>query len=937
MAGDVLSPDDILAGTGIGADPLDRVMGGGSVVAPAAPAPQPLSGRVVRVVNPDGKAGDIPEENLEQALSLGYSRETGIQRAAREFVAENKGIKGAVKVGLMQFADEALMGIPELVGEHMADPVDRAKYEALKKDHELANAIGGVAGFGASMAYGAPLFKGAAAVGGMAERGVLALTEKALAGKIAATGVEAGSREIAGKIVAKALASGASLGTEAGLIAAPHAITEAALGDPDAAAETLLWSIGPGAVLGFVAPSAKAIVRGALEGVPGLRISRAAKVGAEELSQKATATATDTITAEVVDQAAGPVSGAVDTAGEWWVNRQKVGDEAKGALRRVLKDDAGALGRQEEMLDEAARAWKKVGDVAMKVDDVVLPKIAFGEGKAAQMAQLVDTTRWETASSVLNETRNLVDGKIAELESFVDKGGSDGVVKRLRKSLDAYEQKVMWSTGTQPSEEAVRDSFMYLDKLKRDVGKQAGMGLKPHQRNVAQTEAFNLYHQLIEPLENEAAWGPAAAAQKAVNAATAKKLGTSEAFKSAFITDFEKKAGNAVSEFDPGDIKGYLRNVLGAENDLKERALTEWVAGLESQMGAVEQHYALTAAEKAEFATARDALKQFKAGIGEAKENARGIALIKRMQEEERGKAVGGLAGIAVDFFTRPVTVAERLAAARKLVLRVEKLGVLTTEQSMKRAGAELDKVPSILDRLASVSAARGAAIEAAPMSALARFAGDHDGKKSREDQYEALSTKITEARANLERTADRMASLSSGFADGGAPNIAAAYTRKQQQALEYLFATMPKPTELPGLFASKKKRPPPEREILAWERRVEAALDPFSVLAHLERGTLAREHLETMQELSPALLAQIRERIVQYAADPKAPELTGPARARVEMLLDMVGTTPSTSSMRRLQDNFAGQEEAQKLGGGGAGPMKAPDLQTNAQRIMSR
>lgn len=207
----------------------------------------------INVRDQQGKTFDLPSNQLLTALQNGFSLETATQGAVREYVKDNKGIKGAIKVGLGQFADEALMGIPETAYDLTADPLEVAKKEALKKDHQLANAIGGIGGFGASLAVGGPLFKGATTVGKAAERVVAA--------KLGEYGIEQGAKGIAKSLTSKMINNATRLGVESAVVSAPQAVTEAALGDPELAAESILTNVGIGAFLGVMGPGAKELIK----------------------------------------------------------------------------------------------------------------------------------------------------------------------------------------------------------------------------------------------------------------------------------------------------------------------------------------------------------------------------------------------------------------------------------------------------------------------------------------------------------------------------------------------------------------------------------------------------------------------------------------------------------------------------------------------------
>jgi hypothetical protein len=63
-----------------------------------APAPAGPVAKV-NVVDPDGNTFSLPENELERALAEGYRVEKPEEKAVREYVDENKGISGDLKVG----------------------------------------------------------------------------------------------------------------------------------------------------------------------------------------------------------------------------------------------------------------------------------------------------------------------------------------------------------------------------------------------------------------------------------------------------------------------------------------------------------------------------------------------------------------------------------------------------------------------------------------------------------------------------------------------------------------------------------------------------------------------------------------------------------------------------------------------------------------------
>lgn len=203
-------------------------------------------GQRVNVISPDGKIGDVPSSQLKDALKQGYRYETTRQRVVRDFVDANKGLKGAAKVALGQFADETFMGVPETAAKY-TNPWEFEKWSALKEEHDLANTIGGVGGFAASMFVGGPLFKAAGKVGNFAA--------KTVGNQLSKLGINRGAESVAKRIVSGMAENAAKLGAEGVVIAAPRAVTEASLGGPEglkAGAEALMMNGLIGAGLGFV-------------------------------------------------------------------------------------------------------------------------------------------------------------------------------------------------------------------------------------------------------------------------------------------------------------------------------------------------------------------------------------------------------------------------------------------------------------------------------------------------------------------------------------------------------------------------------------------------------------------------------------------------------------------------------------------------------------
>lgn len=144
-----------------------------------------------------------------------------------------KGVVGSLEEAGKSAANQLFLGIPGAIADESMSPEQAAKREAVEQYHSAARTIGGVAGFGASALFGGEIFKGAELAGQAIEHGIIPAAEVADAA-------------LHTRMAAKA----ANYATQGVLMSSPQSLIQAAAGDPKKAAETLLWGIGAGAVLG---------------------------------------------------------------------------------------------------------------------------------------------------------------------------------------------------------------------------------------------------------------------------------------------------------------------------------------------------------------------------------------------------------------------------------------------------------------------------------------------------------------------------------------------------------------------------------------------------------------------------------------------------------------------------------------------------------------
>jgi len=816
----------------------------------AAAAPVALSGRTVRMVSPLGVVGDVPEEQAQQAQADGYTVETPNAAAVREYVSANRGLSGQAKVALGQFADEALFGIPEIVHEKTQDPLEVAKWEALKKEHAYSNAIGGLGGFGASLFLGGPLFKGAAAAGRAAEAGILAE-------RLAAAGAE---QAVAHGVARRAVASAAKLGVEAGVVVVLVVITEAALGDPEEAAETMLYNFGAGAALGSLSPVAKELFAKAVKGsvVPG---------GTTKLEAYANEQAIKSLDPykRISDRLA-EIPGGKDAAGE--IIREK------GLVRRVGEDFEELVGRIDA---EKSATGDAIGDLYKQLDE---SGVTFDSREVAR------------------QMRKEVLGPLGK------KVGWDAKESKVARYIESFETKTVEDLDPiRLMPEPKRQEIPHIGEaevLAELKAKYPGQGLRFSKNHIRKF----LMEVEGAPLEEIVARRQAEAAMATETAYNTKLAEVAEENLKRYET--HQRLARDANSLKPTDLVGIRQDLdrllygeklpspdqidqeLKSIRDLYKGQLDKAVV---EHLG--EEKAAQLAKLNTEFRVLSTIGKGAQKNIGRDLTNrtngltdylmGAGQASIGGIIGHAVGGPVGGMIGAGSSQLLGMLGNKYFRQNYNALAVRgADKLAILLGEQSMKKVAFEFDRIPTLFGEM------KGKVSKAEPVTAMAELLGLHapgSSTASKAEQFEALSKLLSEAVTNGPKTTEVINKLTGALAEGGAPEIAAKLAEKQLATIQYLYEKMPK-APAPKPFSPAAKWTPSPAQITEWESRVEVAVNPMAVLKHLKQGTLTRAHTETLQAVYPRLYATIKARIGKLAADPNGPVLGYGHRAAVRALM---------------------------------------------------
>lgn len=963
-------------------------------LAPPSPAPPaaPLEGDGERtnVVSPSGELVSVPSANLDAAQAAGYTLEDPEKADARQYVAaKDRAGTGASASFYRAFENEALLGVPGAVDAYTDSRTTALRKEALDEAHPFAHYGGAALGLGLSTLASAGLGKVAGSLAARVfGRGSAAAAAAGAEGAAAAAQASTKPASFAARALSRA-------GTDAligGVYGAPRAAVALAYDDPEKAAETLLYSAGAGAALGVAGESVSSALGGVARGIRGARdaaeshverlktmlTSKTAGPGAGAMKQalEAGEAEGDAALSGALEGHAAPgeaplpgtpaaaptlteaVKGLPEEAAEKIIQERFGSDPlAQEAARRVLKNGMGKVGTQEAALDKLTRDITKAGTDALQAERTI-GEAAYGEAKARQMSELVPASNHGPATKqaldLWQEAKELQEGLVND----PTRGGDGQLVRKVGTYLEKFASEV-GEAGSKKTPDSAARVFMALDDFKRAVGKGARFGEGPFGLSPAAREYEALYEKMRVALEDENVWGKAALAQRDVNLATTRALATSKTFRGGFVAPYDQAAGRPLFEFDPASVKGFLRNVNGAENDLKARSAADWATGMRARMNAVEKHYALSLEQKASFASARRSLDAFETTLKGARHEASVVEKVRTMRLEEEGRAHGGLLGLVTDARTRPLRTIERLAHIRDAGGRAaEVLGSspLAEKLAPEALGAAwkstLDALEAGPRRLEEVSRGPGAALAERGLSAsLGRVFGP------------GIETKHgTLTREGYERVRDTLASVESdpghpvteshgdvaALASHVSPAVGTAYQAKARAAWAYLARALPQDPSVPSPFERESKWMPSDDELESFSDKARVVGDPFSVFESVAHGTLSHDEIDALQTVYPKLYGALQESLLGYAsAHPERFQALPEAqKAKLEELLGM--SVERDSDVASYQALFAPTPSGHPEPSPSPSPSKpatpsrarsftVSDSRTTPQRLLSR
>lgn len=846
--------------------------------APKAPIPVQLD---------DGTVGTVAPEEFEQA------RQAGAQEVSPEVLRQAElqakyGTTGGEALALGAGAARGLtFGLSDLAATEL-DPSLREDLAGLKEANPTASTVGEVGGAiapllltdgaaaageglsigGAVRGLGA-LPRGVSALGGLAERGAAAL-------------VGEGATGIAGRALQRGIAMGARGAVEGAAFGMGNTISESALGDADITAEKLMAGAKGGALSGLLLGGGLGAVEGAGSAMFGklrsrLDAAREAKAEAAPALAEPNAGSPYRAMGEHADEAASSVVPERATSVvETYANRFENAEELSNAWKNREK----LFAHHDDTLEQATRSISDDLTKAVKAENAV-DMASFGESKAKQMAKLVPdndmalrVSQRETAVDMGQKLKTL----LSELKE-ANGGGSPTAVNDLTKTVALFEKRA--DAAAKGS-----DIFMYLDDLKRAVGKKARAGERRFGLTEAEEKFREFYEkEMIPALQDQSVWGAAGAAQEEINKAASARFATRGTMATNFFADYDKTGFARNEVADPAKVEAFVKNLTSARNDLRHQSLNDYIQRERSFLDAVEKHYSLTSAEKAQVAEARRAFASAQKSIQKTTAEVSQVNAAKRLMEEEKHAAIGGLSGAVIDTITRPMTTLARLSEIEQSVKRVEK-------QITRGIGVFFKKTP-----------------EAVPIGAA----------KPLRDTYAKKVAEVADLSANPQKIVDSMAGRLGDLADH-APTVSASASALQARIVGFLASKIPagqQPTDVLQPHLAKPRVS--DQEMARFMRYSRAAEQPLTLVSDLENGRVTREAVEAVKTLYPSIYDSIRQRVGEELATAKT---VVPYQKQLALgILFDVQTHPSLDPafIAAMQQTWKPQQGGQ--GGGGMPP----------------
>ena len=422
----------------------------------------------------DGKLYTIPTSSYDIAIQNGWKpvfpkaseasvednmvADAGKEKEAKIVAKEKEKEESPWTEAFNQFADEASLGIKPYIQSKNRTPEENEIEEEAEKRYTSANPIKSYAAKGAG--FLAPLAlpvvgEAGEAVEGLVRGGAEAagkLSTEALADAAAKATVKTAAEQ---SLTRKLAATSAKYATEGALYSTPLAATQVAYGDPNTAAETMLWGVGLSGVLGAGTELLGTGARAAKNA-----IGEAAQTGLRSLGEKQAngITYSDDLARNnlgISDKLAkklGPakIMKIVETADQEGILSASV-DKKPAMIKEMLADSGKKIGEHLDTLDNINENYGSRSGNIKDVEDM-LPTGSSAHDIATEFQQQVLDKHPELQSELHSDVKKFAE----DIKNEIQSGGIDKSFSALKETRRIIDKSISKFDADTPKGEIVR-------------------------------------------------------------------------------------------------------------------------------------------------------------------------------------------------------------------------------------------------------------------------------------------------------------------------------------------------------------------------------------------------------------------------------------------------------------------------------------------------
>ena len=868
-------------------DVFDRETGKKADVSPEDAAVGIVSGKLalnsaagpIRLAGKDGTIFKAAPDKVAGALSTGaYRLLSPDEELQHQVEAEEraKGATGSVVAGAKEAGNQLLFGVPEAIAEHTDTPEEMKETAFRNAYHASARLAGGIVGAGASLFTGGELFKGAELAGQVVEHGIVPAADAAHAA-----------------LATRLAGSAANMATQGAALASPQALVHLIAGDPKKAAETLLWGIGPGAILGAGGELASSGVRAGAEAIGGALgegglAGRLAKFS-EDTGVKAIGGQRAQIN-KLAPEGEFSAGGLVDFAHEQGfirpgMSRAEVGDavgaahEKYGAqIGKAIDDLDSVLGVEGATAPLEKRTGKEIADYLREHPEKNAAEVYADLGKHPDVM-----FKEPVRSPVKNQ--DAIDAAL--------KPGD--ISSGIRDALDSPEMNMPMNADQKRALQMVLDSADMLPT-----------------KNIGGTEVvpFETANKFLSDLRNKWIGGikksQSEGGIKGLETVTALDKVKADAYGAA-RNAVHAAADEVAAASENPELVGALQ--AAKKNYAKTSELEKWVANREAQE-AGNRTVGLTDFINMGHGPVGMGLGAVGTGLG---------ALVGGPAGAMAGGAIGRAMGVPLDFLAKKWMEDKGLVAISAVARRAAKGGpdvfsAVLASEGQKRLAATMDITKDAVKRMAQVGIE---ATGANHMAHMGHLLGDTSGL-SHDQQFAKLHSRLASLTANPVALASAANNIAAPFGSTS-PEIREALSQKMQDAIHYLNDSMPKPSGPPLPF-SPNDWTPTAKQKMAFHDRAEVVANPMRAVEHMVKGTLSTDHIHALGTVYPEVYTAMKSAILDFSARHPDVKLPVAERRSVAMFLGQ----PLDASMQHLPALQATYNGVMPAGGGGGAAPKS-------------